>query len=321
MSTTHFTHDDIARTRLSPATNPMIEALFALDFLLCDPGRARPGGWVRHARARLAETASIRSELERAAGLAAELMPFLQDSAASPGVRDTTGWPPALRGPMATLVEVQRSCVAPYWSSVRGLQAQAGRRVHRLIAEHGIAAALETAGERVRWSGGVLTLDDGADRTVFLGGRGAILLPSVFLSGGPRFFSWPEPGTGRATGVLAFSVCPHGRAAGALTKEDEDVPETLARLLGRTRAAVLAALTRARSTGGLSRELNISATTVSEHTSVLRGAGLITTTRRSNSVRHLVTPLGMTVLHSPGEQQEQWCGECAYRNTPLARSA
>ncbi|MET9556577.1 helix-turn-helix domain-containing protein [Streptomyces sp. NPDC006645] len=78
--------------------------------------------------------------------------------------------------------------------------------------------------------------------------------------------------------------------------------EALAALLGTTRARVLlhvAADPTATATD-LVHRLGVSAATVSQHASVLRRSGLITTRRTGGSVHHSVTPLGHAVLDAHG---------------------
>ncbi|GAA3104618.1 ArsR/SmtB family transcription factor [Kribbella aluminosa] len=64
-----------------------------------------------------------------------------------------------------------------------------------------------------------------------------------------------------------------------LTEADEDPSTTdaLADLLGRTRAAVLRSLTHSATTTQLARRVGISLASTSDHTRILRAAGLITT--------------------------------------------
>lgn len=73
---------------------------------------------------------------------------------------------------------------------------------------------------------------------------------------------------------------------------------SLAALLGQTRAAVLAEITAVSSinTTDLARRLLISPSRASEHATVLRGAGLITSHRHRNNVVHGPTPLGLDLV-------------------------
>ena len=70
----------------------------------------------------------------------------------------------------------------------------------------------------------------------------------------------------------------------------------LARLIGRTRAAVLFAARTRPTTSELAQRVGISAASASEHATVLREAGLITTHRHRNTVRHTLTRIGVDLL-------------------------
>jgi DNA-binding transcriptional ArsR family regulator len=70
----------------------------------------------------------------------------------------------------------------------------------------------------------------------------------------------------------------------------------LARLVGRTRAAVLFAARTRPTTSELAQRVGISAASASEHATVLREAGLITTHRHRNTVRHTLTRIGVDLL-------------------------
>jgi DNA-binding MarR family transcriptional regulator len=71
---------------------------------------------------------------------------------------------------------------------------------------------------------------------------------------------------------------------------------TLAGLLGRTRAAVLALAVTPRMTTELARELGISAASASVHARALRAVGLLVTERAGKAVLHSATPLGERLL-------------------------
>ncbi|MEV1178870.1 winged helix-turn-helix domain-containing protein, partial [Nonomuraea sp. NPDC049784] len=66
----------------------------------------------------------------------------------------------------------------------------------------------------------------------------------------------------------------------------------------RTRAAVLATLRAPATTTSVAERVGISLGSASQHTTVLRNAGLISTTRTGGAVLHTLTPLGQALLHS-----------------------
>jgi len=75
-------------------------------------------------------------------------------------------------------------------------------------------------------------------------------------------------------------------------------PGTLSRLLGRTRALILAALDQPLSTTALAAAAELSPAGVSRHLLALRGAGLLTTARHGHEVRYRRTELGSALLHA-----------------------
>ena len=70
----------------------------------------------------------------------------------------------------------------------------------------------------------------------------------------------------------------------------------LAEVLGRTRLRILLLSGDGLNTGGLARNLGLSAATISVHTAALRAAGLIASTRNGKAVVHRRTPLGDLLL-------------------------
>ena len=75
-----------------------------------------------------------------------------------------------------------------------------------------------------------------------------------------------------------------------------DAPSELVALLGRTRAACLAALRRPHTTSGLAHELGISVGTASKQATVLRDAGLLRSRRIGGAVVHTISALGTDLL-------------------------
>jgi DNA-binding transcriptional ArsR family regulator len=73
---------------------------------------------------------------------------------------------------------------------------------------------------------------------------------------------------------------------------------SLTALLGRTRATVLRAAAAGATTSELARVAGVSASCVSQHTTVLRDAGLITSQRQAASILHTLTPLGASMLRA-----------------------
>ena len=75
---------------------------------------------------------------------------------------------------------------------------------------------------------------------------------------------------------------------------------SVAALIGMTRTAVLESVGEGRTTSELARRVGVSAASISQHTAVLRGAGLIHSTRVGKAVLHTITPVGVALMESPG---------------------
>ncbi|MGW7318603.1 ArsR family transcriptional regulator [Streptomyces sp. NPDC054854] len=182
------------------------------------------------------------------------------------------------------------SVLAPHWPRIRqSFRADVAWRT-RLLATHGIKACLASTHPRSGWSGTAFEVGLPPDYEVRLGGRGLVLMPSVFWTGRPLLAGRPD-----GSHVLMYPaltplpLAAPGPAGGALDA-----------LLGRTRAAVLQLLVERRTTSEVARDLAISLPSVSEHTRTLRAAGLITTERDGKAVLHSATGLGVDLLRSGG---------------------
>jgi DNA-binding transcriptional ArsR family regulator len=90
------------------------------------------------------------------------------------------------------------------------------------------------------------------------------------------------------------ALCPD-----ALNRAEPAADSKLAALLGRTRAAVLETVSSPCTASELARQTGISLASASQHATVLREAGLLTTTRHRNAVMHTTTALGAALLGRP----------------------
>ncbi|MGA5727296.1 DUF5937 family protein [Streptomyces seoulensis] len=188
---------------------------------------------------------------------------------------------------LADALEVAwRVLVEPEWPRLRALL-EADVAFHsRRLAEAGLGTLLTELDTRLSWDGRTLTLPGGVYERQ-LGGRGLVLMPSVFC--------WPDVITGFDPPWQPTLVYP-ARGVGGLWAEPGDrTPEALVRLLGRNRAAVLAALDDPASTTALAHRLDLAASSVSSHLTVLRESGLLTARRYGHQVLYERTPLGMAL--------------------------
>ncbi|PRY01488.1 ArsR/SmtB family transcription factor [Allonocardiopsis opalescens] len=318
----HFTPDDLARTRLAAAPDPLWETAASLRRLQSPRGRQVYADWLREARAGLAEAGldrTVRDLLlplvpasgpvpdfltpaESADGLEAGLAAL----AATPpervraGLRPldaSGGLPPRLRrleerAELERLAEAlrgyHRAAIAPYQARMQaGVDAERALRA-RAVLDGGVHGLLDGFRPGLRWQPPVLAADcPGEDRELRLAGRGLRLIPS--------FFCWPGPEALADPTLPPVLVYPLRRPP---ARASEPGAGPLGALLGRSRAAILRAVADGATTGELARLVGVSAATASHHITVLRGNGLVTGRRDANSVLHTLTPLGAALLRA-----------------------
>jgi DNA-binding transcriptional ArsR family regulator len=183
-----------------------------------------------------------------------------------------------------------RSTVEPHWQHARAhIDADRARRA-RAFLDGGTDGLLASYLPMMRWSSPVLTVDVKQDQDIYLDGRGLLLVPSFMSVSTPDFLhdnTLPQ--------VLVYPV-EHSIAVSAAAAAPR---MSLAPLIGDTRTAVLESIGSGSSTTELARRVGISAASISQHTAVLRGAGLIRTGRDGRAVLHTLTPLGTSLLE-PG---------------------
>jgi DNA-binding transcriptional ArsR family regulator len=183
-----------------------------------------------------------------------------------------------------------RSTVEPYWQQARAhIDADRARRA-RAFLDGGTDGLLGSYLPMVRWERPVLSVDVPQEQDIYLQGRGLLLVPGFMSVGTPDFLldnTLPQ--------VLVYPV-EHSLAVSAAAL----APRTsLAPLIGDTRTAVLETIGSGSSTTELARRVGVSAASISQHTAVLRSAGLIRTSRIGKAVLHTLTPLGSALLE-PG---------------------
>jgi DNA-binding transcriptional ArsR family regulator len=118
-------------------------------------------------------------------------------------------------------------------------------------------------------------------------GTGLLLVPCVF--------AWPALVLTKDADEPMLTYAPRGIGR-VWAGTSGGAPAHLARLLGRSRAALLARLDLPVSTTQLAAHLGLTAAAVSEHLSVLRGAGLVTSRRSGRLVLYQRTPPATRLL-------------------------
>jgi DNA-binding transcriptional ArsR family regulator len=194
---------------------------------------------------------------------------------------------------MRALRDFYAAVVAPRWESVvSSFHGDVARRMP-VLAAGGYQALFGTLHRQLRWQDNGLERQ-GVDFEHDLGGTGMLMMPSAFWTGPPVFVLDGE----RIPNVLVYAAQPNGRADGPdhASLSGEAGHDSLAILIGSTRAAVLRALAEPCGTADLAATTGISAASASEHAKALRDADLVQTRREGRSVRHSLTPLGRTML-------------------------
>lgn len=311
MITVHLTAQDLLRTRFATHPAPLIEVGHAIAALhRHDPALAR---WRRSAVTALPREARPLLDLIPASATGpvfldpvstnlAEGLDMVQRAPADfvvseldrvTGPRRPPPWlqllaerdPATWRDLDRALGLAYRHLLAGSWSQVwSGFRAELAWR-GRLIAEHGVQAALCTLHPTITWVGTTLQIRTPAELEVHPNGAGITLLPSLLWTGRPMIGSHPDGST-----VVVYP------ALTPLPLIGEPAGDPVGELLGRTRASVLRLTSCERTTTELASALGISAATVSGHTKTLREAGLIVTTRAGKAVLHALTPLGERLL-------------------------
>ncbi|GAB1509245.1 ArsR/SmtB family transcription factor [Actinophytocola sp. KF-1] len=182
-----------------------------------------------------------------------------------------------------TLAACWERLIEPWWPRLRDVLA--GDIAYRtgVLADGGLAAVLTDLHPMVRWQDPVLTVEMPVTGHRDVGAAGMVLMPSAF--------EWPNVGVMLDEPWLPTVDYP-ARGIAALWAPRTDPSAALDRLIGRTRAVLLSALAEPMSTTGLARRCGLPNSTVSEHLTVLRDAGLVTTHRVGRWLRHTRTPLG-----------------------------
>ncbi|MGW6054162.1 DUF5937 family protein [Streptomyces sp. NPDC055189] len=198
--------------------------------------------------------------------------------------------PAALRDRIADALEAYwHAALEPHWPRMRGvLEADILYRA-QLLADGGATALFASLHPNVTWESGVLRLHPmGTSRRVHAA-SGLTLCPTLFgrkatapIGAVPRV---DYPARGVAT-LWETAAAP--------------APGALAALMGRRKAAVLAALDTPAATTSLARSLGVTPSAVSQHLAVLSAAGLVSRARAGRSVLYARSELGERLIARAG---------------------
>jgi hypothetical protein len=324
-----FTAEDVARTRFAPSPAPMVELTAAVATLqrrdaLFAPWRRRTARVLPRSVTPLFElvpatlaggplfldpatldfdegldtvlstpTAVVQAELRRIFAGRTRVSPWLR----ALDDHDAEAWQ-VLRTALETGYEV---LLAPHWPRIRACYQAELELKGRQWASGGVGGVLTTIHPGTRWDGSVLHIPVDVRLHLDLRGRGVTLVPSVFWRGRP-LFTWHPDGSlvivYPAATPLPLAANGNGSANG--NGAGESSRSSVVALLGINRAGVLAAARSASTTTELARTAGVSLASASEHATILRNAGLISSTREGRQVSHAVTWLGQQLLHGDG---------------------
>ncbi|MCC2277281.1 winged helix-turn-helix domain-containing protein [Streptomyces sp. ET3-23] len=317
----HFTADDLSRTRLAEGPRPLVE-LGMMTWAKGQPARARRLGSRRDEpfeplsapllrlvgrhpwKGRLpafvlspVDCGHPREALERLRSTShMQIRKHLADLTQQHWVlRHETG-PEPLHQYFDMLVRIHDRDEGADWPRVDSLaSADRALRIQHL-ATGGVESLLAGLDPlRIRWRPPVLEVDFHVELEVRLGGRGLLLVPTLY---GDRPVVGVDPCS--AQHWLTYPVR-HGEHPTAAPRLPGAVPPpSLAALLGRTRAAVLCAIAAHpnSSTTQLAARTGIAPASASEHASVLRSAGLTAAVRHRNAMLHTPTSAGIGLLEA-----------------------
>jgi DNA-binding transcriptional ArsR family regulator len=195
------------------------------------------------------------------------------------------------------LAAAWQALLAPDWPLLQAiLERDVAHRAAQLVSR-GWAAALADLHPQLRWRDGRIEFDKLPDQDGELGGRGLLFVPSVFV--------WPGLAVGLDPPWPPNLVYPARGVAALWQASEASVGAGLARLLGRSRAAVLTALDQPASTSHLVATLHQTLGGLGDHLAVLRDAGLVTRTRAGRSVLYRRTPIGDALVATAGNDADR----------------
>ncbi|MEV6976074.1 helix-turn-helix domain-containing protein [Kitasatospora sp. NPDC093806] len=323
----------MSKVTLNDSPPPLSEAVLALQALSRTDQRLRFGPWREGLRGRIPAAVRPLRDLVPAQGWIPDfLTPVLRGApgdtaAAVEAVRATSrrrlrtdltrlgtttrlpGWARNLAdGDSDTMTAVtdaltawNRIAVTPHEPRIQAaLDADIAHK-STLLTHHGVDALLRQVHPAIAWQPPVLTVPSPADADIDLAGHGLVLAPMLFCGPLPRVRLCDD--TGSPT-VVAYPLPFDPQSAHPLTAGRPDrqtrSAEALGRLLGGTRAALLRTIAAAPglTTSDLAHRADVALATASEHATVLRETGLITSRRDGNRVRHYPTTTTAALLQA-----------------------
>jgi DNA-binding transcriptional ArsR family regulator len=244
----------------------------------------------------LASNTSVETELDRVRRtplerVAAELARCRDQAPANPGAATLD---PLVSDPahaielfIEVLQRAWHALVEPDWPAVRRILDDDIAYRGECLVRDGLAGLFAELHPGLSWQDGELVASRSADADRDLAGRGLLLVPSAF--------NWPHMSVIADPDYQPTVVYP-ARGVARMWSGPPSPPDRLARLLGRTRASILAALDQPATTTGLAAYLGLGLGTVSEHLGTLHDAGLAGKRRAGHQIRYWRSPLGQSLV-------------------------
>jgi DNA-binding transcriptional ArsR family regulator len=231
--------------------------------------------------------------------VAAELAQWQARNPAAPTVlRDypeLSGEPARARDLLASMLHrAWQGLIEPWWPRLRDiLDADLTVRA-RQLAQAGLAVTLNDLHPKITYRNGTLSFAITSREELDATGAELVLIPSVF--------AWPGAGVTFNPPAIIYPA----RGIASLWQPPARTPSDLAHLIGATRAMLLSALAEPASTSGLAARCSLPLSTTSEHLTIMRANGLISTTRTGRYLHHQRTPLGIALSPSAPPHQSLW---------------
>lgn len=190
----------------------------------------------------------------------------------------------------------------PYWHQLRAVYHDDLAFRATALARSGMSALLTDLHPQISVDDDVIWIDKPGDRLQGLPDGGLLLVPSAF--------AWPRiifDFGGKGAASLTYGV----RGVANVWGFDKRMPtedDPLASLLGRNRAAILVSLAVPHSTTELALKLMVTPASVSQHLSVLRRSGLVSSWREGRSVLYRRTSVATSIV-AAGDQAAESRGD------------
>ncbi len=202
--------------------------------------------------------------------------------------------PAATRDQLAEIIgRAWATLVEPFWPDIESFLDRDLAYRSRQLADRGLRTVIEGLHPRISWDDAGIRVADRSPAVIGLRGRGLLLMPSAFV--------WPAVTT-TADEPWQPTIAYPARGIAALWQHPPAPPGALIRLLGSTRATILAGLDRPASTTALAQRHGMSPSGISRHVTALRDAGLLAGTRHGHEVRYARTRLGTDLTRAAGHR-------------------